>query len=173
MARAFLRTALAIDKDPKSALVRVNHELERDIKKGMFVTVLMAVLDPDSGAVELYSAGSRLQAMRCVAGKAEWLHADGLALGLDKGAVFERTLRPQKFELKTGMRVALLNEGAAKLANDEGEAYGEEELLGLVGKHAPKNSTAFVHMTLNELELHAGEQGFGLDVAVVTAKRVR
>jgi serine phosphatase RsbU (regulator of sigma subunit) len=171
MARAFLRSSLEAETDPRAALVRANESLERDIRKGMFVTVLMAVLDPRESKVLLFSAGSRMPAARCAAGDAQWIHGEGIALGLDKGAVFERTLKPVEIVLVPGTRIALVNEGAALARSPDGKAFGEEKLLALLKQHGPKNSAAFVNLAVGTLEKHVGSGGFNVDVALVTAKR--
>lgn len=103
MAAAYLR-AEARNPDARSPgdiLKRANRNIVADIKKGMFVQAFVGILDPGANELSYAAAGAEKILFRPGdGGKVQILESKGIALGLDKGAVFDRTLSEfkQKFE---------------------------------------------------------------------------
>ena len=88
-------------------------------------------------------------------------NAEGLALGLDEGPVFEKGLRSTVVPVSQGVRLVVANEAALRL----------HEFTDLVAEHSPKHTAPFMNMVLGALESHAGEGGLREDVILLTAKR--
>ena len=97
----------------------------------------------------------------CQRGETLELAAEGLALGLDDGPVFDRALRPQELQMSPGVRLVLVNEAGLRL----------EKLLELVGQHSPRHTAMFMNMVLGNLEQGAGDDGLREDVILITAKK--
>jgi hypothetical protein len=119
------------------------------------------LLELNAEEVKLYQAGTHAPALLCAAGQVQDVVAEGLALGLDEGAVFEKQIRPTKIPVAQGVRVVLINDGG----------HRHEELRALVKEHSPKNTAAFMNMVLGAIEGEAGSEGLREEIALVTAKR--
>src|SRR5204862_183472 len=78
--------------------------------------------------------------------KARSIHSDGIALGFDKGPVFERTLREIELELKPGDRIVLCTPGLFGIKDSGGNELGEGRFYQLVEREAGKASGAFVKL---------------------------
>jgi hypothetical protein len=111
----------------------------------------------------LYQAGSRVPVVLCAAGEVSNLTAEGLALGLDSGPVFEKGLRPEKLSLTPGMRLVVLNEAGDR----------NDDLVESVRQHSAKHTVPFMNMVLGELEEAAGADGLREDVVLITVKRIQ
>ena len=127
MARVLFRSTAAASADPAQALQALNRALTPDLRSGMYVTALYAVLQPASGDVNLVSAGHRVPALHFVAeaGGLRRLAAEGLALGIDVGPVFDRSLVGASFRLEPGDRLILAGDGLL-------DGHPEENLMRTV-----------------------------------------
>ena len=172
-ARAYLRSHLEPGRDLREALLVVNRELARDVRRGMFVTALYVQLDAASGLATVVCAGHKIPLVRYSAadGKVRLIQPEGIALAFDKGPVFERTLQVQQVPLEPGDRLVLVNTGAVSVANAEGAELGEKPLYGLILKHAALPTKPFLDRVRASLEHHAGEQALLRDVSIVTVAR--
>lgn len=160
MARDELRRALQQGVSPRKALAHTNKVLHQQLPKGVCAKATVLQLEADQA--KLYQAGARAPLLFCSRGDVLELAAEGIALGLDDGPVFEKSLRPQELQLAPGMRLLLVNEAALRL----------QPLLDLIKLHSPKHTAMFMNMVLGNLEQDAGSEGLREDVVLVTAKKV-
>jgi serine phosphatase RsbU (regulator of sigma subunit) len=110
--------------------VRVNHELARDARRGMYVTALYVVLDPQAGTATVACAGHKMPLIRYSAAekKIRVIQPEGIALGFDKGHVFAKTLKLERIPIEPGDRIVIANTGPVQIVNKAGEELGEKAL---------------------------------------------
>ena len=171
LARTSLRAWLEASGDAARALKETNRQLSKSMRKGLHVTCQVAVLDPKSDDAQVFVAGHRAPFYVCTGGETSVVHGEGLALGLDEGAVFDRRLEEVKVEMKPGTRIVMTTVGAYEFEGEDGYTFGSGRLQDLVRKHAPKNSAAFFNLVLATLENHQGDREREVDATLVTAKR--
>ena len=137
----------------------------------MYVSALYAILNPDTGESSLASAGHRVPALQFVAksGGLKKHQADGIAIGLDKGPVFDRSLTETAFTLEPGDRLVLATEGAFLLQDADGNPLGETPFMRVVLAGCKKG--AGVEAILSTLETKLGAQPGAHDITVVSATR--
>ncbi len=172
MARTSLRTWLESGADAASALKRCNASLAKGLRHGVHVTAQLAVLDPLHSRATVFIAGHRAPFYSCRRGDVEVVHGEGLALGLDRGPVFDRRLEEVVVEMPPGTRIVMTTVGTYDFETDNGKRFGIDNFQSLVRKHAPKNTGAFLHLILGTLDGHTEEIGRPLDAILVTAKRM-
>jgi HAMP domain-containing protein len=145
------------------------------VPEGEEVHATIALVDPASGKGEIARAG---KANPPVAWRAETKglekieiegppirKAGGAGTGAAAGSV-EVTLNPRD-------RLSLVSDGLFGARNQRKEKFGEQRLDGLVLKFGPMNSTAFVNMVVNEVDLfHEGAAQVD-DLAIVTIRRIK
>lgn len=173
MARAYLRSELVRGGDVREALRVVNREIARDIRRGMFVTALYAVVDPSTHTVTVACAGHKSPLLHVARadGKLRSLQPEGIALGFDKGPVFDRRLEVRAFELEPGDRLVLLNGGTFTVADAAGVEIGEKPVYAAVLKHAAQSSEDFLERLKTVLETHADGAALAKDASIVTIAR--
>jgi serine phosphatase RsbU (regulator of sigma subunit) len=171
MARSLLRSEAERGEDPDRILRTTNAALTRDIRKGMYIAVLLAVLDPPARRIEAFGAGNvSLLHYRSSEKKARTVVPDGIALGFDRGPVFDRSLKPTVIPLDPGDRIVLANHGPVHLRGEDGAPLGEERWRQIVERVSPKNSSAFVNIVGASLSRFRGEAEPHEDIVVVTLK---
>ncbi|HET6202602.1 MAG TPA: SpoIIE family protein phosphatase [Planctomycetota bacterium] len=174
MTRTCLRAEALRAAGPREALIAANRSLAPDMRRGLFVSVLYAVLDPPSGSLRVANAGHKVPLLRFAAaeGTLRAVHSEGIALGFDPGPVFERTIAEVEVPLALGDRAVLLTGGAFLVRNPEGTEIGERGVYASVKREAAKETDAFVHLVLGALEHHAAGAPFPSDAVLATVRRL-
>jgi hypothetical protein len=160
MARDEIVKALETGANARKTLAHTNRAMHKRLPRG--VCAKAALIEVQDGAAKLYQAGYRAPLWICRAGQVFEQSAEGLALGLDEGPVFEKGLRSEKLDLQPGVRLVQTNDAGVR----------SQDLLDLVRDHSPKNTHAFMNLVLGTLEEDAGQDGLREDVLLLTLKRV-
>lgn len=172
MARSFITALAEREKTPTDLLRVVNRLLSPDLRRGMYVTALTCVLDPRTGKLIVANAGHNpLIVYSGAEKKAKAVHSDGIALGFDKGPVFDRTLREIEIDLQPGDRIVLCTPGLFTIKAQDGAELGEARFYQLVEREGAKNSGAFVKLVAHTLEKYAEGGWMETDVTFVTLQR--
>ncbi len=131
MARTAFRMAARSAESPAAILRLLNTQIAPDLKRGMFVGAMLAIIDPVDGGVCFASAGHRVPALHWIAaeGGLAKRQTSGIALGFDAGPVFDRALEESRFSLAPGDALVLISEGAFDAIPREQTAEGERKVL--------------------------------------------
>lgn len=173
IARSYLRVELSSGGDVAAALQRVNRELSRDVRRGMYVTALYALIDPAEGRATVACAGHKLPLVRYAAAEKSirLVQPEGIALGFDRGPVFDRTLQVVQVALEPGDRLLLANTGPVRVVDSAGAEIGEKAFYKLILKHASLSTEALLAKLESDLRNHAGETPFPGDLSVLSIAR--
>ena len=172
-ARAYLSSILPRSANVTEGLRMVNRHLAKGVRRGMYVTSMFALLDPRTGEVEVACAGHKVPLLQFVAADRKVLQfqPEGIALGFDKGPVFDRTHARIKIALAPGDRLLLSNTGPLQVQNSQGEELGEQAFYRIAHKKAFASSEEFLGTIDSALDTFAGEEDFPHDISVITIRR--
>ena len=172
-ARAYLRAELNRGGDIREALFHVNRELAGDVRRGMYVSALYVLLDPKTNVARVACAGHKLPLAHLVAatGKVQLVQPEGIALGFDKGPIFESRLELAHLKLEPGDRLAIFNSGPAVLQNPAGEEYGEKHIYSQVQRHGARATPEFLDRLRSVLEAYAAGAPLARDISILTARK--
>ncbi|MEO6596902.1 MAG: SpoIIE family protein phosphatase [Planctomycetota bacterium] len=159
LARDELQRALQAGATPRKALAHTNKVCKQQLPAGCCAKATLLQIAADGA--KLYQAGARSPLLICQRGEVLELNAEGLALGLDDGPVFEKSLRPQDITMSPGTRLVLGNDAMHRAAG----------LLDLLRQHSPRHTNMFMNVVLGEIEQDAGDDGLREDVVLMTVKR--
>ncbi|HZN41747.1 MAG TPA: SpoIIE family protein phosphatase [Planctomycetota bacterium] len=159
LARDELHRALAAGATPRKALAHTNKVCKTHLPAGCCAKATLLAVGPEGA--KLYQAGARSPLLICQRGEVLELNAEGIAIGLDDGPVFEKSLRPQEIEMSPGTRLVLGNEALLR----------SEGLLDLLRQHSPRHTNMFMNVVLGGIEQDAGADGLREDVLLVTVKK--
>jgi sigma-B regulation protein RsbU (phosphoserine phosphatase) len=171
--RALMKSEASRTLSPAEALARVNRVLYNDIKRGMFVTMYYVILSLQKAVLNCVSAGHNPMVLwRKASNTCHLVNPNGLALGIDKGPLFERTLKEQKIQLFTGDRYALYTDGVIEAMNSNQELFGQNRFYLRVKQLGDRSSSEFLSLLVNELEAHQGNATQHDDITIVTGRTV-
>lgn len=124
--RTLIRATLQSTVSPGKVLARVNDLLESESRNGMFVTAILALLDPKSGILEYANAGHNLPLLiHANPPKITSLEKDGIALGVLAQAEY----KDKKITLKPGETLLFYTDGVTEAFSAEGELFSEPRLV--------------------------------------------
>ena len=121
--RAILRSLAKLHPSPGETLAHLNQILLEDFPMGKFVTMIYAVLDPNSRELTIASAGHLRPLL--INSHSTFLDVEpGLPLGLAASSYPEHTIR-----LEPGTHLLLYTDGITEATNRHNEEYGAARLL--------------------------------------------
>lgn len=168
-ARALLKGEAGRTLSPAETLLRINRVLFHDIKRGMFVTMCYMVLSIKKRQLTLSSAGHLPLILRRRASRTcHAINPMGLALGIDKGSLFEKRLGEERVSLEPGDRFVGCTDGILESMDEDHRELGPERLSALVNAHADRTSGEFVTKIIDGVEAHQGKAPQHDDMTLVT-----
>ena len=172
--RALFRAAAPGEKSPAEVLKKVNRAFAADLPRGTYVTAMYAVIDQATGICKVASAQHLpLVVWKSSVKKSAKVAPEGIALGLDAGAVFDKTIVEKAIQLERGDRIVLYTDGAISARNTSGAEYGDERFYYVLNREAPKNSAACVNFVANDVDLfHEGAPQTD-DFTIVTLRKMK
>lgn len=131
VARTLIRSFTTVESTPAQILQKANNQLTSDRKTAMFVTAVVAILDPESGSLVCANAGHNPpMIIRKDKGKVDRIPHGGIALGVTDDC----QLKDYNTVLVPGDSFLLYTDGLTDSSNSSGEAFGEQRLINLLKK---------------------------------------
>jgi serine phosphatase RsbU (regulator of sigma subunit) len=172
--RALFRSVATGQPSPAETLKALNRAFAADLPRGIYVTAMYAIVSRSTGVCKVAAAQHLPLVFWKLAKKASArLAPEGIALGLDPGPVFDKTIGDKAIQLERGDRIVLYTDGAINARNAAGAQYGEERFYYVLNREAPKNSAACVNFVANDVDLfHEGAAQMD-DFTIVTLRKTR
>jgi serine phosphatase RsbU (regulator of sigma subunit) len=123
-----------------------------EIPTSMFVTCLVAILDPRYGRLHFANAGQNLP-LRSVDGTIEELYAAGMPLGVMPGSHYEEN----EALIGPGESVLFYSDGLVEAHNSNRDMFGEERLKEIIYNHRV-NPQALINTLLSEMAKFTGKE---------------
>lgn len=158
--QGMVQLAAHMYKSPTEMLTNVNRRIYDGIERKSFITMILALFDMEKKEVTICRAGHN-KALIGTNGKLEYLDAEGIGLGLERGPVFEDTLKAVRKPLVPGSVFFFYTDGLTEAMNTEEHQLGEEAVQSLVEskRHLPaielqRSITTAVEEFVGEAERH-------------------
>jgi serine phosphatase RsbU (regulator of sigma subunit) len=143
--RTLIRSYAAELKTPAEILQKVNDQLTSERKSAMFVTAVVALLDPQNGILTLSNAGHNPpMILRNKKGKVERIPHGGIALGVTEDC----QLINYSTILAPGDSLLMYTDGLTDAFSSDGDSFGEERLVTLLKMNNQKPAA----LLLDEIE---------------------
>ena len=168
-ARAMLKTLAPQCRSPREALIRLNTAIADDIRRGMFITVLYAILDLDTGALALACAGHE-PALVCRGGECRFHRPKGPAIGLLPPARFETLLRQETIQLSPRDVLLMFTDGVVEAMSPTDAPFGLDQLVETVRAHTRERPPELARDLIEAIDHHAAETPQYDDITVLVAR---
>jgi serine phosphatase RsbU (regulator of sigma subunit) len=169
MARSLVRLASVRNVSPADTFKKVNRILAKDIRRGMFVTAAYMVLNVKTKTLRVASAGHNpVVLFRASTGENTLVKPKGIALGFDKGTIFDNNIQEAEVQLEPGDRIVTYTDGVNEAMNNDSEEFGDERFYELTRTHARKSSKEFVEAVVAALDDHRGDAEQSDDITITT-----
>ena len=176
MCRTDLRQIAPRHDSPAQTLAELNHTLGGDLR-GMFITILYAVIDPGRGEVTLARAGHELPLFLRrdpVTGvpSVAYVGSEGMPLGLVPGEIFSAVIADQTEPFQPGDGLVLYTDGLTEAPNDEEKEFSNARLADAVRALQARGARELNDGILETVRRFAGSVALRDDLTLVTIKRV-
>lgn len=172
--RTLFRANCKGQTSPAEVLKAVNRAFAVELPRGVYITAMYVVVNRTSGICKVANAQHLPLVFWKLAKKASARFSpEGIALGLDPGAVFDKTISEKAIQLDKGDRIVLYTDGAINGRNPAGAQYGDERFYYVVNREAPKNSAACVNFVANDVDLFHEGAPLMDDFTIVTLRRLK
>jgi len=154
------------------ALRLANADIFEDLAQSTFASVFYGVLNTRQKTLKFSRAGHSPLVLYNP-GREPVLTAlepKGMAVGLDKGTVFNRTLEEMEIQLAAGDMLVQFTDGVVEASNKKKEELGADRLYAAIaqyGKHEPKYLAHMIDLTVKEF---LGKAPVEDDVTVMCVK---
>ncbi|MBE2214947.1 MAG: SpoIIE family protein phosphatase [Opitutaceae bacterium] len=175
--RTHLRHALEHADSPAEVCRSVNRVMSGEIREGMFVTAVVAIVDAGRGCVTFARAGheaplvGRYDAVRG-SYVVEPVRCDGMALGLVDPEFFDPAIADCSVPLEVGGMVVLFTDGLTEAPNLEDKEFSTARLIDAVRTHRQAASAEINAGILETVERFIGGSKQHDDLTLVTIKRI-
>lgn len=175
--RAFLQQIAPRHESPARALAEVNRAMAGEVFRGMFITVVYAVIDTARNTLTFARAGHELPLLlrRNPAGDrpaGEFLGSEGMPLGLVEPEMFENVIADRTVPFTVGDTLVLYTDGITEAANDEDKEFSSGRLADTVRALHGRGAAEINAGILDHVRRFTGRDHHRDDLTLVTVKRV-
>jgi serine phosphatase RsbU (regulator of sigma subunit) len=165
--RSVFRVLSETNASVKDIMSIGNSRLKKDVKKGMFVALVYAVLDPDQKSLTLSNAG-QTQPIICSGDAPAYIETDGDRFPL--GIVAKCDYQEKKVQLKKGDTVVFYTDGVVEAMNDREEMFGFERFLTAINKTKDLDAHAMLEKLFDYITSFTGNADQHDDITIVIVK---
>jgi sigma-B regulation protein RsbU (phosphoserine phosphatase) len=147
-------------------MIRANKRIKKDIKSGMFVALLYAVLDGRNKILKFCSAGQTQPVYyfsKTGEARLKETLGDRFPLGILDGSDYRET----RLELASGDRIVFYTDGIVEAMNEKEEIFGFERLLKVVQESRSMNADSLLKEILDKVRGFSGGAPQNDDLTVI------
>jgi len=164
--RSIFRMLAEEDLSVSEIMVRANQRTKKDIKTGMFVALLYAVLDTEDRTLTLCSAGQTQPVYVSAAdGKASLVETAGdtFPLGILDDVDYQET----RLNMLPGDKIILYTDGIVEAMNEHEEMFGFERLLEIAQDAGSMTADALLKKIMDKVNEFAEEVAQHDDITII------
>lgn len=148
---------------------RLNKLIYKSSPSDKYITFFMAVLDSNTGDLDIVNAGHNPIFLLRKDGTLEKLDAGGVGLGMfDFGIPFEG----KKSVMNPGDKLFLYTDGIPEAMNEREEEYSDEKMISFFKTHSNMSGKEFIDLMVKDVRNHTGGTPQSDDITAMILKRI-
>ena len=166
--RTLIRATAIPGRTPFDILTRVNAQLAKENQANLFVTMILGVVDTQSGRIVYGQGGHNPPVLLSADGKPAYEPPGGMPLGVFDDAKFgEREL-----QLKVGETLLVYTDGVTEAMNRGRDLFGEERLLEALVQRSSLSAEKLTECVVEKVEDFVQEAERSDDITLLAIKRL-
>ena len=171
LAKGFLRALTKSSLSPAHVLNAMNQLFYENTRRNAFISMIYTVFDVNAGKVILARSGHDPVIHYSTRDKKSYLvQAKGIALGLDRGDIFNKIIEEVEIPLIKDDIFILYTDGFTEAMNKNHEEYGTERLLTLITHHAGSSAAELRNLIFKDVTQFRGKAIQHDDMTIVIVK---
>lgn len=162
--RSLFRTLSHQVLSPAKVVTEMNNSISDNNESNMFVTLIVGILDLETGGMKLCNAGHNPPIL---------IHPDKHVSFLEfptqifVGVIEDFTYTDAEITLEKGSKLFLYTDGITEAENTEKELYGDEKLLEVLAANASSNVRTTVDVIVSSIADHVKEAEASDDLTIL------
>ncbi|MCK4532150.1 SpoIIE family protein phosphatase [bacterium] len=169
LTRSIFRSQITENSQPAEVLAKTNVLVCRDIKKGLFVTMLFAILDTENQTLQYASAGHN-PLLFIHKNKPSWTKSSGIALGMADKTLFNQHIKQETLSLDKGSLLIFYTDGITEAMNRKQEEFGETRLEKAALNCKDDNAETIITKIKKEIEIFTAGAEQNDDITIISLK---
>ena len=152
-------------------LTQVNKLFYENVERGMFISMVYGIFDTKTNVLTLARAGHNPVIMRkSKEHQVQVVSPTGLALGLDEGDTFEKSIEEVKTKFQPGDLFVFYTDGFPEAMNKAQEEFGEDRLCRTVEKYSARSAAEIMDGIFSDMKDFTGKAKQHDDMTIVVVK---
>jgi len=152
LTKGFLKSQAQNISSPRKILINMNELFYQNSERGFFISMIYGVFDLDARTLTFARAGHNPMILRRPGkGLVEELSPPGIALGLDKGDIFSRTIEERSLGIEQNDVFLFYTDGLNEAQNQFHEEFGEDRLMRIVETYTEASAEDLLDRTQREI----------------------
>ena len=173
MCRSVVRANADKNHCPAEVLRKVNYQLFPDIREDMFISLAYVVLEENSGKIQIARAGHDAPLHYSVnKNNIEPINSPGIAIGIDSGKVFDKSIQSVELEMNQGDFLLLYTDGVNEASDIRGEEFGTKRLYETLINTSMLGSKEVVEGIQEKVTKFAGNVPQNDDITLIAINRI-
>jgi sigma-B regulation protein RsbU (phosphoserine phosphatase) len=171
LTKGFLNALAHVSVSPSQVLTQVNKLFYENVERGVFISMVYGIFDTEANSLTLARAGHNPVIMRkSKENHVQVVNPTGLALGLDEGSTFAKSIQEVKTKLQSGDLFVFYTDGFPEAMNKTMEEFGEARLLKTVENYSDGSASEIMEGIFKEMKEFTGKAKQHDDMTIVVVK---
>ena len=171
LAKGFLRALSNPAGSVSDVLTQINKLFYDNVERGAFISMVYGIFDMGKKRLRLTRAGHNpVLVWKAKKQKLEVIQPNGLALGLEKGREFSKTIEEVKIPFAKGDCFIFYTDGFTEAMNKKMEEYGDERFAATVQNYVTRSSKEILEGIIRDVRIYIGKAKQHDDMTLVVVK---
>ena len=173
LTKGFVHALAGVSGSPSEVLTQVNKLFYENVDRGVFISMVYGIFDTQRHLLTLARAGHNPVIMRKTLEKeVQVVNPMGLALGLDPGATFAKSIQEVTIPFQSGDLFVFYTDGFPEAMNKTLEEFGEDRLCQTVEKYSRGTAAQIMDGVFADMRQFVGKAKQHDDMTIVVVKVV-
>jgi len=155
---------------PHEVIHQINRRILEDTQRGIFLTVIFGVLDPESGSFSYVNAGHNPPYLLKKEGD-QFSYKPLTKTGTLVGIFADNTWETQQVDIATGEALVLFTDGITEAQDESEDFFGDERLMNSLEKNFSLDAEAYRNAILENVQAFSGAAPRLDDITLIVITR--
>jgi sigma-B regulation protein RsbU (phosphoserine phosphatase) len=170
LTKGFLKATSRFNTSPALLLSDMNAMFYENVERGNFISMIFATIDIKNKLLVFSRAGHNPLLLKRKNNNVEILKPQGIALGLEKGDVFNKTITEQSIVLNSDDYIIMFTDGITEAENNKAEEYGLERLINIINSENYKSAEELLSQVYKDVLIFTGKTHQHDDMTLIVIK---
>jgi hypothetical protein len=173
LAKGFVKALSKTVSSPAEFLIKINELFYENVERGTFISMIYGIFDVSARTLTFSRAGHNpVIAKHSGKEELELLNPVGLALGLEKGTIFSKTIKEIKVNMHQGDTFVFYTDGFTEARNRHKLEFTEKRLTETISQNIELPAKELLEKTIADVKAFAGKTLQHDDMTMVVVKIV-